>query len=221
MSRHALDLLQSEYGRTGTLTPGGVRVDQFVPATAREPQPTILFSAALDEPRKGGANLVRALDIVMRTEPDVRLWLSGPGDPGQILAEASERTRQRIDVLPLGDPETQAERYGRAWVTALPSWSDSFGLVVIESLACGTPVAASDHAALPELVTPGETGALCDPEDVESVASALCAAIEIARRSTTVDACRSSAATWDWDTVIAPGYEGIYAGEDVFRREVP
>lgn len=211
MSRYALALLEQEYGRVGTLTPGGVNLAKFVPAPARTTEPTILFSAALGEPRKGGRVLVQALEIVAKSEPLVRLWLSGPGDPEPMLSEARPSIRDRIEVLPIGDPGAQAERYGRAWVTALPSKSDSFGLVVVESLACGTPVAASNHAALPELVTPGQTGALCDPDDPQSVAEAISESIALTRKTDIVDVCRSSAEPYDWDSGIAPGLLAIYA----------
>jgi glycosyltransferase involved in cell wall biosynthesis len=212
MSRYALDEFRKEYGGEGTLTPGGVNIEEFRPAPVRESRPTILFSAALGEPRKGGAVLVRALDEVVGEEPDLKLWLSGPGDPEPILAAASERVRRHIEVLPLGDANAQAERYGRAWVTALPSKSDSFGLVVVESLACGTPVAASNHSALPELITPNETGALCDPDDPTSVAEALRVALRLSRSPGIAERCRTSAAPYDWRTSIGPMFLRIYAG---------
>src|SRR5439155_10598969 len=80
LSRFALNALASDYGRKGVITPGGVRLSDFTPAATREPQPTILFSGALDEPRKGLPVAIDALALVMRTEPTVKLWLSGPGD---------------------------------------------------------------------------------------------------------------------------------------------
>jgi glycosyltransferase involved in cell wall biosynthesis len=218
MSEFSLGLLPTEYGRSGTLTPGGVNLRRFTPAVAREPDPTILFSAALSEKHKGGKTLVDAFGILLQTEPRAQLWLSGPGDPGPTLADVPPRIRDRIVVLELGEPQAQAERYGRAWATALPSKSDSFGLVVVESLACGTPVAASNHAALPELVAPGRTGMLCDPDSPASVAEALAGAIDLSRSHGIVDVCREAAARYDWDEAIAPLYERIYAGAETVRR---
>src|SRR5688500_7843665 len=48
LSRHALDLLRTDYGREGALTSGGVRLDSFVPGP-RDERPTLLYSGALDE----------------------------------------------------------------------------------------------------------------------------------------------------------------------------
>lgn len=214
MSRFALDVFANEYGRQGVLMQGGVNLSRFTPAASREPDPTILFSAALDQPQKGGRFLVDAFAMLLREEPTARLWLSGPGNPSSLLARAPDPVRERITALDIGGPQDQAERYGRAWVTALPSRNDSFGMVVVESLACGTPVAASNHSALPELVDEDETGSLCDPEDAASVATALARALALSRRPGIVDRCRAAAAPYDWSTGIAPAYERIYTGED-------
>jgi glycosyltransferase involved in cell wall biosynthesis len=205
-------MLQRDYGRTGRRTPGGVNINEFVPAQTREPNPTILFSGALNAPPKRVAQLVEALAIVARDEPCVRLWLSGPGDPAPIIESAPAAARDRIEPLPLGSPDEQASRYGRAWVTALPSVHEAFGLVLLESLACGTPVVASDGWGLRELVAPGETGSLCDPDSPESIARALLESLALSRRPGIADACRSTAEPYDWETGIAPLMERIYSG---------
>lgn len=211
MSRYALKLLADHYGRVGVLTPGGVNLAQFVPSPVRTPAPTLLFSGAIVEPRKGVATLLEALAIIAGAEPSVRLWLSGPGDPSALLEAAPPEARRRTDLLGLGHPDAQAERYGRAWATVLASKHDSFGQALLESLACGTPIVASTHAAVPELVGPG-TGATCEPDDPRSLAEACLTAFELARRPETAEACRASAQPYDWLTGLAPRYEQYYRG---------
>jgi phosphatidylinositol alpha-mannosyltransferase len=212
MSRYALDVLAADYGRTGALTPGGVDLEAFRPAPAREPRPTVLFSGALAEPHKGVATLLAAVPELAAAEPDVQVWLSGPGDAAPLLAAAPPEARERTRLLPLGDPDRQHERYGRAWVTTLPSRGDSFGMVMVESLACGTPIVPANDSALPELVAPGVTGALCEPDDPHSLAQALLAAIALARRPETAAACRAAAEPFDWRRAVAPLCERLYAG---------
>jgi phosphatidyl-myo-inositol alpha-mannosyltransferase len=215
MSQHALDFLEPNYGRTqGVVVPGGVDLGSFVPAEAREPRPTILFSGATDEPRKGVPVLLQALPIIAETEPEVELWLSGPGDPSPWLAEASPAARERTRALGLGEPERQHERYGRAWLTCLPSIWDSFGMALIESLACGTPLVTTTHGAPPELVTRGVTGQVCEPGDPEDLARACLEAFELSRRPETAAACRQSAERFDWDEGLAPLCERLYAGPE-------
>jgi phosphatidyl-myo-inositol alpha-mannosyltransferase len=214
MSRHALSSLEHECNRAGNLIPGGVRMDKFVPAPSRNPVPTLLFSGALNEPRKGLGDLLQALDLLSRDESPPRLWLSGPGDAKAQLASATPAARQLVEVLALGDPENQADRYGRAWVTVLPSVNDSFGMVLLESLACGTPIVAANHAAPPELVLP-ETGALSEPGDPASLARAMRAGLDLARQPQTVEACRSFAAGFDWNEALAPMLERLYAARTI------
>jgi phosphatidylinositol alpha-mannosyltransferase len=212
MSRFALKLLADEYGRQGVLTPGGVNLAKLVPSAARTPKPTLLFSGAILEPRKGVATLLEALPLIAKEEPNVKLWLSGPGDPTPLLDAAPPAARQHTEAIGLGDPDRQHERYGQAWATVLASKHDSFGQALLESLACGTPIVASTHAAVPELVGVG-TGALCEPDDAESLAAACLQAFELARRPETAEACRQSAEPYDWLTGLAPRYERYYAGD--------
>jgi phosphatidyl-myo-inositol alpha-mannosyltransferase len=213
MSRTAVAELEANYGRTdGTVVPGGVDTTVFRPATARASRPTILFSGAIAEPRKGVSVLLAALPLIARREPDTELWLSGPGDARPLLDAAPPGTVDRVQLLGLGDPERQHERYGRAWVTCLPSTHDSFGMALIESLACGTPLVTTTHGAPHELVQEGLTGELCPPGDPDSLAAACLRAFALARDPETIGACRAAAVRFDWDAGLAPLCERLYAG---------
>jgi len=212
MSNYTLDVLMSEWGRQGELIPGGVRVSEFTPADKREDSPTILFSGALDEPRKGLGVLLAAVELLLDDRPDVELWLSGPGNVDAMLAEATPRVRDRVTILPIGDPKGLTERYGRAWVSALPSVGDSFGMVLIETLASGTPIVVADDGAPPQLVTPS-TGAISIPHDPVSLAGALVKGFALAQDPSTAAKCRDFAMQFDWDASMAPLLERLYWGE--------
>ena len=214
MSRCALGYLERDYGRAdGVVVPGGVDLALFRPSATRSTQPTLLYSGALDEPRKGIATLLEALPAIAEVEPGVRLQLSGPGDPEPFLAAASAAAVERTDVLGAGASDAQHERYGRAWVTCLPSVSDSFGMALLESLACGTPLVVSTDGAPQELVNDGVTGTVCTPFDAASLAAACLAALRLVDRPTTAAACRATAARFDWDEGVAPWVERLYLGE--------
>jgi glycosyltransferase involved in cell wall biosynthesis len=211
MSQTAVDHLAANYGRRdGVVVPGGVDLAAFVPAAEREPRPTILFSGAVTEPRKGVHVLLQALALIAASEPDVRLWLSGPGDARALLAGAPSAARERTELLGVGDASAQHERYGRAWVTCLPSTHDSFGMALLESLACGTPLVTTTHSAPQELVDVGVTGELCAPEDPPALAAACRRGLALARRPQTAAACRASAEPYDWDRGLAPLCERLY-----------
>jgi glycosyltransferase involved in cell wall biosynthesis len=211
MSQTAVDHLAANYGRTdGVVVPGGVDLQLFRPAPEREPRPTILFSGAVTERRKGVPLLLDALPLIAAHEPEVELWLSGPGDAEPLLAAAPPAARERVRVLGVGDADRQHERYGRAWITCLPSTSDSFGMALLESLACGTPLVTTTDGAPKELVDEGVTGEVCAPEDHLSLADACLRAFELSRRASTVAACRASAEPYDWDLGLAPLCERLY-----------
>jgi phosphatidylinositol alpha-mannosyltransferase len=213
MSSWALEWLARDYGRTdGVVVPGGVDLRQMRPAEARTPEPTLLYSGALDEPRKGIATLLDALPKIAVAEPGVQLWLSGPGDVEPLLAAAPPESRARVVVLGTGDADAQHERYGQAWATCLPSVGDSFGMVLVESLACGTPLVVTTHGAPQELVRPGATGELSAPGDAEDLAAACVRALALARDPGTTAACRASAEPFDWRAGIAPLVERLYVG---------
>jgi glycosyltransferase involved in cell wall biosynthesis len=80
----------------------------------------------------------------------------------------------RIEVIPNADTATKVDRLGRAKGLIFPiTWDEPFGLVMIEALACGTPVVATRRGSAPEIVVDGETGFLVDPDD--SVAGSVAA----------------------------------------------
>jgi glycosyltransferase involved in cell wall biosynthesis len=63
--------------------------------------------------------------------------------------------------------------YSAADVLVLPSLQESFGLVVLEAMACGTPVIGSPVGGMPEMIRPGVTGQLFPVEDVECLRAAV------------------------------------------------
>lgn len=209
MSDYALRILRRDWDREGQLIPGGVRTAQFALPVARAGRPTVLFSAALDEARKGLPLLLKAVTLALPEVPDLQVWLSGPGDPGPALASAPAEVRQIVQVLPLGDPEALGGRYAEAWVTALPAISEAFGLVLVESLAAGTPIAVVDDGGPPSLVGEG-TGAIAPPNDPGALRDALLATLRLARMPGTRAACRQAARAYDWDEAIAPRLERLY-----------
>jgi phosphatidylinositol alpha-mannosyltransferase len=211
MSETAVAALAANYGRSdGVVVPGGVDLATFVPAAAREPRPTILFSGAIGERRKGVPVLLEALPLIAEREPDVQLWLSGPGNASAWLEEAAPAVRDRVVVLGIGEADRQHERYGRAWVTCLPSTDDSFGMALVESLACGTPLVTTTSGAPQELVAEGVTGELCAPLDPGALAYACLRAFGLAREPRTPQVCRASAERYDWDLALAPLCERLY-----------
>ena len=208
MSEFSRDHLERDYGRRGAIIPGGVRMTEFEPRPRHE-QPTILFSGAIDRPEKRVRELLDGIALLVEHRSDVRVLLSGPGDATSVLEAAPPIARERTTALGVGETGDLAGLYASAWVTCLPTLTDSFGLVVVESLASGTPVLAGPEGA-PREVVDDRVGAVAETLEPEDIAQALDRALALAHAPGTVDACREVAARFDWDDAIAPLLEGLY-----------
>ena len=204
VSEAAGEHLRADYGREPVVCSGGVDLRRFAPAR-REPVPTLLFCGDANESRKGLPLLLDALRILRGGDGgDVRLWVAGPGD--QMVAA----THDGVETLGVVDPDALADRYARAWATVLPARAEAFGLVLVESLASGTPVVALDEGGPREIVAHAP-GRLARPDDPEDLARACAEAIELAADPATAAACRDAARRWDWREAIVPRMEAVYA----------
>jgi N-acetyl-alpha-D-glucosaminyl L-malate synthase BshA len=117
----------------------------------------------------------RVTDVVeifaqVREKMPAKLVLIGDG-PDRGAAEWLVRQKELArDVHFLGKQERVHEKLGLADLFLLPSDLESFGLAVLEAMACEVPVIASDVGGLPEVVTHGEDGYLVPPRDVATAA---------------------------------------------------
>jgi phosphatidyl-myo-inositol alpha-mannosyltransferase len=207
LSRPAAEQVRAVFGLQATVLPPGVRLDAFTPALEPRAGPVrILFASALDQPQKGLDVLVTAFADLRRDYPDARLVLAGPGDPDRALAQT---TREAIDVCGPGSPEDLPNRYRTATVTVLPSRHEAFGLVLVESLATGTPVIGATPGGASDIVEPS-VGRTVPYGDADALAHALRACIDLARDPAVPSRCREHARRWDWSTSVGPQHEAVY-----------
>jgi glycosyltransferase involved in cell wall biosynthesis len=109
------------------------------------------------DPRMGLRSLIEAFADASKAYPGARLWMAGRGPQRDELQALIEQRGLASKARLLGFvPESDlAALYGAADVTLMPSLDlEGFGLATVESLACGTPVLASNAGANPELVGP-------------------------------------------------------------------
>ena len=204
LSRSTADLLTRDYGRGGVVVNGGVDLARFTATAPRTEPPTVLFASANDEPRKNLPLLLAAFDVLLATHP-ARLVLAGPGDPAAALQQATARVRAATDVV--GPDVDLVGAYSSAWVTVLPSLREAFGLVLVESLACGTPIVAlADSGGPAEIVTPG-IGALAAAATPDALAQALRRALDL---DNPAERCRAAAQRYGWDESIVPQLLSVY-----------
>lgn len=192
--------------------PNGVDLTRFSPQDKIEarrclglPQDgRLLVSVAHLGPRKGHREAIQALASL---PDDVYLVLvGGDGQGGGANLRQLQKLVQQLDlcrrVLLVG-PQSYDRIPGylsAADVTVLASYREGCPNVVLESLACGTPVVASEVGAIPDLVQPGHNGLLVPPREVAPLAEALRSALE---QSWSPQAIRRSEAVQPWSAVAA------------------
>lgn len=118
-------------------------------------------------PHKGLFSLLLAFRGI--PDPDLRLVLAGRLSAAAALNLDSLGIRPRTEIVDGPTDEELATLYRGAAMLVMPSLVEGFGLPALEAMACGTPVIASNAAALPEVV--GDAGVLVDPFDVAGLQS--------------------------------------------------
>jgi glycosyltransferase involved in cell wall biosynthesis len=142
------------------------------------PDDYLLFVSTL-EPRKNVVAVLRAFALLAEWGYDGRLVLVGRWGwrTEAIRAELEgSPVRDRIVHLDYVDRERMASVYSRARALLFPSWLEGFGLPILESMACGTPVVTSGRSAMPEVA--GPAGVYVDPESAHSIATGAASLLE-------------------------------------------
>ena len=192
--------------------PNGVDVDALASAPLLDgyPRPgkTVLFLGRYDEPRKGMAVLLDALPKVVERFADVQLLVVGRGDEDQLRSQAGELV-ENIRFLGLVDDAAKASAMRSADVYCAPNTGgESFGIVLVEAMAAGTPVVASDLDAFRRVLRDGELGRLVPVGAPELQADALAdALIEVLGDDTLRERYAAAASgvvgRYDWSMVAS------------------
>jgi glycosyltransferase involved in cell wall biosynthesis len=173
VSRSAAEATTKAFGATPRVIHNGVDLDQFQPVAGRAQVPTILCPADLTDPRKRGPLVREAFTILRSRRPDARLVLSRRSAPSAPVDEGPGVEYEDLDTH-----SNLVRAYSEAWVTVLVARAEAFGLVLTESLACGTPVVASAGGGADEIVGGSQVGRLIESDSAEAVASAIVATMD-------------------------------------------
>ena len=175
-SGHERDAMARLYGADPLqvmLAPCGVDLIKFRPLDQKEVrkrlglngEKVLLFVGRM-EPLKGLDLLVETAAQMEAGEQNVRMMVVGGGGPGEPETDRVRRLAEErqvdglIDFVGRVDHDELPLYYNAADVCVVPSYYESFGLVALESMACGTPVVASRVGGLPTIVHHGHTGYL-------------------------------------------------------------
>ncbi|MEU8251314.1 D-inositol-3-phosphate glycosyltransferase [Nonomuraea sp. NPDC048916] len=238
-ARELMELYGAAEERVAVVNPG-VNLTLFQPASQaaarrrlRLPRDAhVLLFVGRIQPLKAPDVLLRAASRMLIDDPSLRdrLVVACVGGPsGNGLARPSILTELAAelgisDVVRLVPPAPQhelADWYRAADVTVVPSHSESFGLVALESQACGTPVAAAAVGGLRTAVRDGVSGVLVDGHDSHEWANVLRRFVASPRwRDSLSTGARAHAAAFGWQATSAHLLE-VYADAVAHLHPVP
>jgi D-inositol-3-phosphate glycosyltransferase len=233
-----VELYDADPRRVVTVPPG-VDLDLFTPgdtSAARRrlglpADAVVLLFVGRIQPLKAPDVLVRAVARLLAETPSLRHRLvvavvggpsgSGLAQPGSLQALA--RQLGVAEVMRFQPPVPQnglPDWYRAADLTVVPSYSESFGLVAIESQACGTPVVAAAVGGLRTAVDDGVSGLLVDGHEPQRWADAIAGLLgDPARRRLLAAGALAQAAQFGWSRT-ATGMLHVYA-DALAERELP
>ena len=169
VSKDAVELAQRYIGGDYEVLFNGIELgDYSSPSTT--PRENAIFFIGRHEERKGLSNLLEAL---AQLPPDVRLWIASDG-PQTAELKTRFASDSRIEWLGRISDSEKISRMSRASVFCAPSLhGESFGVVLLEAMAAGTPVVASNLDGYRNVATDDETALLVETGNVAGLASAL------------------------------------------------
>ena len=189
--------LRARYGVAATVIPNGVDLQRFTPGP-RENRTALrrrfgvnaapLFvSIGGVEARKNALRILQAFALARATRPGARLVVAGGAsafdhgayrrDYGLHAAELGLRIGDHVVIAGVVDDEAIVALLRAADALVFPSLVEGFGLVLLEALACGTPVIASAIPPFTEFLNAADAS-FVDPYDVAAIANGMLRALE-------------------------------------------
>jgi phosphatidylinositol alpha-mannosyltransferase len=164
---------------------------------------TIGFVGRFTESRKGMPILLAALRRILPEFPDLELLVVGRGERAELNRLAGPDLANRIVLLGQADDVTKARAMRSADVYCAPNTGgESFGMILTEVMAAGTPIVASDIDAFRRVLDDGKAGVLFGVHDDVALAEAIAALLrDPVRRAALAEAASQRVAAFDWPTV--------------------
>lgn len=200
------------------IIPCGVNMDRFRPMDRKHVRSSLKMDDASSiilfvgrfAPVKGMDLLVKALAELVPRYPQLKLVVVGGDGPG---ADSTRALKDQAETLGIASHLRLAGRidhndlrlyYNAADFLALPSFYESFGLVTLEALACGTPVAATVTGGASSIIREGLNGTLIHQPDDPSVSKGLeRLLIQVQQQTFSTEQIRESVAGYGWNRIAA------------------
>jgi phosphatidyl-myo-inositol alpha-mannosyltransferase len=209
VSRPAMEFINKHFPSTYDIIPNGIDTGHFSPDVApleqyQDGKINILFVGRLEK-RKGAEYLLRAYKLFKPDYPESRLIIVGPGKRRRNKLEKEVSDSGVKDVVFTGnvDYDILPRYYKTADIFCAPATGhESFGIVLLEAMATGKPVVASDISGYASVISDGVDGLLVPPKAEVSLAHAITNLIKDERlRLDLGERGHQKAATFGWEHV--------------------
>jgi phosphatidyl-myo-inositol alpha-mannosyltransferase len=214
----ARNTLVEHMGGDAVLIPNGLNVRRYEKA---EPLPgfpgtggTLGFLGRMDEPRKGLDILLAAFALLAAERPGVRLLIAGRGDPDDVLLQVPQEYRDRVVLLGEVSDDDRVRMLHSVDVFCAPNTGgESFGYVLVEAMASGAPIVASDIDAFRQVLRDGKAGELFEVGNPAALAAAASRLLDDpGHRAALASAASAAVRELDWSVVardVVRVYEAV------------
>jgi phosphatidylinositol alpha-mannosyltransferase len=209
VSQAARRVIVEHLGADAVVIPNGVSVSRYASAGRLAGYPraggTIGFIGRYDEPRKGMDVLLAALEMMVDDRPELRLLVAGRGDREPFFDALAPRLRTHVELLGQVSEEDKARMLRSVDVYCAPNTGqESFGVILLEAMAAGAPVAASDIEAFQNVLDGGRAGLMFRTGDARSLCAVLAELLDSPDLRAQLAAVGArTVAPYDWAVVSA------------------
>lgn len=209
VSEEARRTLVHFHGGDAVVIPNGVDVAAFARAPRDDPRfagtpqaPTIGFLGRLDEPRKGLAVLADAVPRVLKAVPGARFLIAGRGRAEEARRDLAPHGGRVVFLGGISDEDKAAMLASATCYVAPQTGGESFGIVLVEAMAAGTRIIASDLAAFSDVLGAGRYGALFRTGDGADLARVMIDTLtDEASAQRRREAAEAAVGRYDWSVV--------------------
>ncbi len=216
-----------------TIIPNGIDYERFSSpdlqpiAQFNDGRPNILYVGRMDK-RKGFRYLLRAYPYIKEAIPDARLIVVGAfsdKDKAPFIRYAHAHKLRGVHFVGYVSPEELPRYHRTATVYCAPNTGfESFGIILLEAMAAGLPIVASDITGFRPVLQDGAEGLLVPPEDAPALARAVIQLLnDPARRAAMSECGKRKAIQYDWSRIagrVLAYYEELIAAQPVAATKI-
>jgi phosphatidylinositol alpha-mannosyltransferase len=209
VSPAARKVIVEHLGGDAVVIPNGVDVAHFAAATPLPRYPraggTIGFIGRYDETRKGMDVLLAAAELLLPARPKLQLLVAGRSGDEDFLDEVPAAVTARIKLLGQVSEADKARMLRSVDVYCAPNTGgESFGVILLEAMAAGAPIVASDLPAFRRVLSGGSAGRLFRTGNATALAAALAEVLDDGQlRAELAEAGKRAVAPYDWSIIAA------------------